>query len=60
MNSIKKTKKQILAILAASPASAPNPRMAAINAITTKVMVQRNIILILKLILILVSIIITK
>jgi len=41
--SIKKIKKITLAIPAAAPAIPPNPRTAAINAIITNVIVQRNI-----------------
>lgn len=38
------TKKIILAIPAAAPATPPNPKIAAITAITNKAIVQRNII----------------
>ena len=45
IKSTKNMKKITLAIPAAAPAIPPNPNIAAINAITTNVIVQRNIIL---------------
>lgn len=44
MKSTKKTKNNIFAIPVAAPASPPNPKMAAIIAITIKMIVQRNIV----------------
>jgi hypothetical protein len=43
-NKTRKIKKQILAIEAAPAANPPKPRIAAINAITKNIIVQRNII----------------
>lgn len=45
INRMIKIKKQILAIPAEAPAIPPNPSTPAINAITTNVSVQRNIII---------------
>ena len=43
IKSTRNTKNKIFAIPAAAPAIPPNPKTAAINAITIKVIVQRNI-----------------
>jgi hypothetical protein len=42
-NKTRKIKKQILAIEAAPAATPPNPKIAAISAITKNIIVQRNI-----------------
>jgi hypothetical protein len=56
-NSTRKIKKRILAIEAAPDAIPPNPKIAAIIAITRKITVQRNIVLDFRLLIVLAKII---